>query len=234
MSEEATPEPTAASEDSPAPPRLSDRIPATTAHALTRYRPDPSQKDRPWLLAIVDHPDTREMVASLEERLETRFRLAICPTVTAGIKLVEACAEAGDPVVAVLTEEPLAGMAGGGLWGLQKMRALAPGMIRLLGVQQADLLLRLAVDKLRDADVHQVFSLGITPDEFVTNILDPLMAGADDSIDESLRSATVRASSAAQLLRIPKQTFWELLMSDPRLSLGITRELSRRLRKQQQ
>ena len=205
----------------------------TTTRALLRYRPDPTQADRPWLLAIVDQPETRTLVSELETRLVKQFRVAICPTVTAGAKLIEACNEAGDPVAVVLSEEPLAGMSGGGLWGLQKCRSLRPEAVRLLGVNHAESLLKVAIDKLRDADVHQVFSLSTPPDLFIQQILAPLTATHGDAIDESLRSATVRATSDVKLLKIPKETFWELLLHDSRLSLGITRELARRLRKLQ-
>ncbi|MGE0432007.1 MAG: hypothetical protein AB7K09_19990 [Planctomycetota bacterium] len=205
----------------------------TTTRALSRYRPDPTQADRPWLLAIVDQTETRTLVSELEQRLLKSFRVAICPTVTAGAKLIEACNEAGDPVAVVLSEEPLAGMSGGGLWGLQKCRSLRPEAVRLLGVHHADSLLKVSIDKLRDADVHQVFSLNTPPDLFIQQILGPLTAKTEDGIDESLRSATVRATSPVKLLKIPKETFWELLLHDSRLSLGITRELARRLRKLQ-
>lgn len=193
-----------------------------------------SKDARPWMLCIVDSERPRKLVTEIAPLVARKLRVAICPTVTAGLKHIEMANAVGDKVLAVMSEEPMAGMSGGGLWGLQKCKIQAPEMLRILAVQNAQAVLKLNLDRLRDADVHQVFDVSIPAAHFVQRILQPMLAKPKAVVDETLRSATVRAATDVSLLRIPKETFTQLLDQDPKLSIGITRELARRLRRLQQ
>ncbi len=225
--------------DLDAEPRPEDS--SATARALPGGHPemlalDGNENDtRPWMLCIVDHDDARRLAEELCSLVTERLRIIICSTVMQALKHLQAVLDKGERVAVVMSEEPLAGMTGGGIWGLQKCRALVPESVRLLGLgPNAGSLLSFGLRKLKDADVHQVFDIATGAETVAKRLLVPLLEDPDDAMDESLRSATVRASTEVRMLTIPKETFADLLHRDAHLSIGITRELARRLRRQQQ
>jgi len=186
---------------------------------------------RPWMICVVDEVATKALAEELKTLLADRLRIFVAATVQSAEKQLQIANQQGHEVAVVLSEEPFAGMVGGGFWAMQKCRSLAPNAIRLLVVERYDSLISLGLAKLRDSDVHQVLSASTPASDIAARLILPMLSAPEDGVDETLRSATIRAKSDVRVLKIPKETFADLLRRDAQLSIGITRELARRLRK---